>query len=172
MLGPAAGDGRSPPPPAHPLPLHMRLMRRGEQATTLFSLLLQLLLYSRSAFTLTARQHLHQFALLLLRGVCLAAATLLPTKASIRWRVPLIATLRLSIALVPSQRSARVRAGRWLGGARLAFGWAIDGRWLRTPGVAYFARSQSPSQTHPQAKRRRAMLCCSSGPLHRELWAP
>lgn len=109
MLGRVSG--RPATAAADPLPLHMRLMRRGEQATTLFSMLLQLALYSRSAFTLTARQHLHQFALLLLRGVCLAAATLLPTKA---W---LIAALRLSIALVPSQRSAQVRLDRWLGGA-------------------------------------------------------
>lgn len=117
MLGRVSGGPGPATGAADSLPLHMRLMRRGEQATTLFSLLLQLALYSRSAFTLTAQQHLHQFALLLLRGVCLAAATLLPTKVWLRWRVPLIAALRLSIALVPSQRSAQVRLDRWLGGA-------------------------------------------------------
>lgn len=112
MLGPASSGSAAPPQrSAHQLPLHMRLMRRGEQAVTLFSLLLQLALYSRSVFSLTARQHLHQLVLLLLRAVCLAAATLLPTKAWLRWRVPLIAGLRLAIVLVPSQRSARVRLG-------------------------------------------------------------
>lgn len=112
ILGPASSGSAAPPQrSAHHLPLHMRLMRRGEQAVTLFSLLLQLALYSRSVFSLTARQHLHQLALLLLRGVCLAAATLLPTKAWLRWRVPLIAGLRLAIVLVPSQRTARVRRG-------------------------------------------------------------
>ncbi len=112
-LGPASGGGAPPTPPLrNPLPLHMRLMRRGEQAVTLFSLLLQLALYSRSVLALTARQHLHQLLLLVLRVVCLGAATLLPTKAWLRWRVPLIAGLRLAIALVPSQRSARVRRGK------------------------------------------------------------
>lgn len=37
--------------------LQLRLMRKVEQAVTLFSLLLQLALYARTATALTARQH-------------------------------------------------------------------------------------------------------------------
>ena len=77
-LGPLA----TPPP----LPLFLRLARRGEQAVTLFSLLLQLALYLRSAMELTLRQHVHQLLLAGFRGAAWAAATLLPTKAWLKWR--------------------------------------------------------------------------------------
>ena len=107
----AAGrTGRSPgdePVAAAPrVPLHWRLMRRTEQAVTLFSLMLQLTLYSRSALLLSLQQHLHQLALLSLRAAALWAATCLPHAAWLRLRVLIITFLRVAIAAVPSQRTA------------------------------------------------------------------
>lgn len=74
------------PPSAAPMPLHLRLTRRMEQAVTLFSILLQLALYTRSATTLTLQQHMQQAMLLALRGVCLMVATYLPTHSWLKYR--------------------------------------------------------------------------------------
>ncbi|KAL4448423.1 hypothetical protein ABPG75_005642 [Micractinium tetrahymenae] len=82
-------------------------MRRVEQAVILFSLLLQLALYRRAAFDLTAQQHFHQGLLLALRCICLWAFTCLPSRAWLRYRVLLIASLRIAIATVPAQRTAQ-----------------------------------------------------------------
>ena len=82
--GPAEGAGTALDRSAQPLPLQLRLVRRGEQATAAFSLLLQAVLYARSA-DLTPRQHLHHSVLLLLRASALAAFTLLSHAAWLRW---------------------------------------------------------------------------------------
>lgn len=73
-------------PQQQPVPLQLRLIRRGEQAVACFSLLLQAALYCRSAADLTPLQHLHQAALLLLRASAFAAFTLMPHGTWLRWR--------------------------------------------------------------------------------------
>jgi hypothetical protein len=84
------------------------LQRRLEQAAVLFILLMQLVLYSRVAGSLTARQHAHQAALASLRIVGLLLAIYLPPQSWQRWRVCLIGAFRITIALIPSQTSSSV----------------------------------------------------------------
>lgn len=145
-------------PPACSMSLQLRLMRRLEQTVTLFALLLQLALYSRSALQLTARQHLHQLALLVLRGACFAS-TVWPRSPTVwkRWRVLRIAALRLAIACVPSQRSAKV----WTPGCCVTL-WrgVLDGLLHAVPGLPH------SSLAVLQSKYRRVMPCCwSASPL-------
>ncbi len=82
------GHGRAAldAPQRQPVPLQLRLVRRGEQSVAAFSLLLQSALYLRSAAGLTPLQHLHQAALLLLRASAFAAFTFMPHEAWLRWR--------------------------------------------------------------------------------------
>lgn len=86
--GPTAGAEPLPRLPQQPAAQQHRLqlMRRVEQAVTLFSLLLQLALYRRSALALTARQHAYQALLLALRAVCLWACTCLDLRRWLRYR--------------------------------------------------------------------------------------
>lgn len=87
MLARGSGLGitTAAPPGSEPVSPRLRLMRRVEQAVTLFSLLLQLALYRRSALTLTARQHAYQALLLALRGICLWVCTCLDLRAWLRY---------------------------------------------------------------------------------------
>ena len=93
---------------AVPLAGAASLQRRLEQAAVLFILLMQLVLYSRVADSLTPRQHAHQAALASLRIGGLLLATYLPPQSWQRWRVCLIGAMRISIALIPSQKSSSV----------------------------------------------------------------
>ncbi|PSC70412.1 Kelch motif containing isoform B [Micractinium conductrix] len=93
--------------PPRPLPRSLRLMRGVDTAVTLFSLLLQLSLALRWGGGLSGCQLLHQAALVAFRSTALYLALRLPTRAWYRYRVLLIFALRLSIATVPSQRSAQ-----------------------------------------------------------------
>ena len=146
----------------HPTPL--------DQAVTLFSLLLQLALLFRSGARLSLLQLGHQGVLLALRGVCLAAATYLPEDAWRRWRVVLIAALRLAIASVPSQRSAEASMGcsRCAPGRRVRL---AAGRRAHPPicrphrshplGLAGGRRGAAAARRHA----RRTRCCCRLVPL-------
>ena len=106
--GDRAGDSTPLAQAAVPLAGAASLQRRLEQAAVLFILLMQLVLYSRVADSLTPRQHAHQAALASLRIGGLLLATYLPPQSWQRWRVCLIGAMRISIALIPSQKSSSV----------------------------------------------------------------
>lgn len=125
-----------------------------EQAVSLFSVLLQLALFARSGGRISLQQLGYQAALLVLRSVCLAAATFLPERPWRRWRVLLIGVLRCAIASVPTQRSAAASAG--LRVVQLpALPACLVARWGR---VAHPARPQPPPRLPPASQEGDAVL--------------